>query len=183
MKVLGGAKKGKSLHGTAKGLRPTRAVVRQAIFNILQDKVILSSVLDVFAGTGALGIEALCRGAQQAFFVETRPRLLIDNISRLALEDRSRVYSLDFRRALKKLKGLRFDLIFLDPPYGKHFLLPAIRLIDQYGLLKSDGLIIVERSRRDRLSLTDSFRILKEKKYGDTIISFITHISGGSNAL
>lgn len=179
MKVLSGAQKGKSLHGTAKGLRPTRAVVRQAIFNILQDKVIMSSVLDVFAGTGALGIEALCRGAQQAFFVENHTRLLVDNISRLALENRSRVYALDFRRALKKLKGLRFDLIFLDPPYGKRFLLPAIRLIDQCRLLKSDGLVVVERSRRDQLTLTDSFRILKEKKYGDTIISFISHVSDG----
>ncbi len=180
MKVLGGANKGKRLRVTAAGMRPTKAVVRQAIFNIIQDKVIMASVLDIFAGTGSLGIESLCRGADRACFVETHPRILIENLSRLSLSDRSRILPFDFRRALKKLKGTRYDLIFLDPPYGKRFIPPALRLIDQLALLKSDGLIMVEHSIRERFKIPDPFRVLKEKRYGETAVAFITHISGGT---
>jgi 16S rRNA (guanine966-N2)-methyltransferase len=180
MKVLGGSNKGKRLRVTATGMRPTKAVVRQAIFNIIQDKVIMASVLDIFAGTGSLGIESLCRGADRACFVETHPRILTENLSRLSLSDRSRVLPFDFRRALKKLKGTRYDLIFLDPPYGKRFIPPALRLIDQLVLLKSDGLIMVEHSIRERFKIPDPFRVLKEKRYGETAVAFITHISGGT---
>lgn len=179
MKILGGTNKGKRLRASAKSMRPTRALVRQAIFNIIQDKIIMASVLDVFAGTGSLGIESLCRGADHACFIETHPRALAENLSRLNLLARARIMAADFRRALKKLKGSRFDLILLDPPYGKRFIPPCLRLIDQCRLLKSDGLIVVEHSVRERFRVPEPFRVLKEKRYGETAVAFLTHISGG----
>jgi 16S rRNA (guanine(966)-N(2))-methyltransferase RsmD len=181
MKIIGGRNKGKAIRTAKQGVRPTKAIVRAAVFNILQDKVIKASVLDVFAGSGALGIEALCRGAEAACFIENQPRVLLDNLDRFALHDKAQTLPFDFRRALKKLKGHRFDLIFLDPPYRKTFLTQSLRLIGEVGLLKSDGLIVAEHHRRDHFRLPENYRILKAKEYGETTVTFITNISGGTS--
>jgi 16S rRNA (guanine966-N2)-methyltransferase len=179
MKIIGGKNKGKSLKVAKQGVRPTTAKVREAIFNILQDKVIKAAVLDVFAGTGSLGIEALCRDAESACFIDNQPRILFDNLEHFALRERSQVLDCDFRRGLKKLRGRHFDLIFIDPPYKKGYLTQAIRLIAQNALLKSDGLIVAEHHFKDHFALPENFRILKEKRYGETGVTFLTNISGG----
>lgn len=180
MKIIGGKNKGKTLKVAKHGVRPTKAMVREAVFNILQDKVIKAAVLDVFAGSGALGIEALCRDAESACFIENQSRILRENLERFALRDRVQVIDSDFRRGLKKLKGRHFDLIFIDPPYKKGYLTQAVRLIDQNDLLKSDGLIIAEHRFKDHFALPEKFRILKEKRYGETGVTFLTNISGGN---
>lgn len=179
MKIIGGKNKGKSLKVAKRGVRPTKAMVREAIFNILQDKVIKAVVLDVFAGSGSLGIEALCRDAESACFIENEPRILLENLEHFALRDRAMILDCDFRRGLKKLRGRHFDLIFIDPPYKRGYLTQAVRLIDQNHLLKSDGLIVAEHHHKDHFALPDNYRILKEKRYGETGLTFLTNISGG----
>jgi 16S rRNA (guanine966-N2)-methyltransferase len=179
MKIIGGKNKGKPLKVARQGVRPTRAMVREAIFNILQDKVIKAAVLDVFAGSGSLGIEALCRDAESACFIENQPRILMENLEQFALRDRTQVMDCDFRRGLKKLRGRHFDLIFIDPPYKRGYLTQALRLINQNDLLKSDGLIVAEHHRQDHFAVPENYRILKEKRYGETGLTFLTNISGG----
>ena len=179
MKIIAGKNKGKPLKVAKQGVRPTKAMVREAIFNILQDKVIKASVLDVFAGSGALGIEALCRDAESACFIENQPRILQENLERFAYLNRAQILNCDFRRGLKKIRGRHFDLIFIDPPYKRGYLTQSLRLICQLDLLKSDGLIVVEHHYKDHFALPENYRVLKEKRYGETGVTFLTNISGG----
>ena len=124
MRIIGGRLKGRRLTGVRGQIRPTADRVREAIFNILGPEVPGSLVLDLFAGTGALGIEALSRGAQAAVFVEnhsTSLQVLRRNVDQCALSEVSRVLPLATEKALPKLAaaGAQFSLIFLDPPYGR----------------------------------------------------------------
>ncbi len=123
MRIIAGALKGRVLAPVQGRTRPTAARVREAIFNILGAAVAEARVLDLFAGTGALGIEALSRGAAAAVFVEDHPEALKGlrrNLETLGLLDRSQVLPLPVAAALRKLaaRGEPFDLVFLDPPYG-----------------------------------------------------------------
>ena len=123
MRIIAGALKGRVLAPVQGRTRPTAARVREAIFNILGAAVAEARVLDLFAGTGALGIEALSRGAAAAVFVEDHPEALKGlrrNLETLGLVERSQVLPLPVAAALRKLaaRGEPFDLVFLDPPYG-----------------------------------------------------------------
>ena len=123
MRIIAGAFKGRRLAPVKGRIRPTAAKVREAVFSILGPAVVGARVLDLFAGTGALGIEALSRGAAAAVFVEDHPeslKVLRRNLADLGLADRTTVWPLPVTTALKKLagRGERFGLAFLDPPYG-----------------------------------------------------------------
>lgn len=174
MRIVGGAWKTRSIKVPKKGVRPTRSIVRAAIFNIIGDKVADSEVLDIFAGSGALGIEAISRGAWHCTFVERESRILWTNIENLSLGDKVTIMSQDFRPALKKLKEKEYDLIFADPPYNKRFVQNTLNLIERYGLLRTTGFLIIEHSPRERILVSDALSVTKQKKYGDTVVSFIT---------
>ena len=123
LRIIAGAFKGRILAPVQGRTRPTAAKVREAIFNILGAAVAEARVLDLFAGTGALGIEALSRGAAAAVFVEDQPEALKGlrrNLETLGLADRSQVLPLPVAAALRQLaaRGAPFGLVFLDPPYG-----------------------------------------------------------------
>ncbi|MEO0216470.1 MAG: 16S rRNA (guanine(966)-N(2))-methyltransferase RsmD [candidate division WOR-3 bacterium] len=173
MRITAGIKKGETLRIAKRGIRPTRRLVRQAIFNVIGEKIYQASVLDIFAGTGAMGIEAISRGAKSVVFIEVNPRVLITNLRRLDLKEGVQVIGGDFRPALKKLSGREFDIIFLDPPYKKNYLSFALRLIKEKNLLKGEGVIIAEHRAHTQFEIPPGLYLLKKRRYGDTEILFI----------
>jgi|UniRef100_A0A7C6EGP9 16S rRNA (guanine966-N2)-methyltransferase len=173
MRILTGSYKGKQLKVSKNGIRPTRAIVRSAIFNILGERINDASVVDIFAGTGAMGIEALSRGARFCIFIEKNPATLLKNIKALNLNDKIKVIKMDFRPGLKKLRGMQFDIVFVDPPYKTEYLYETLELLYFYHLLKENSIVVVEYSHFKPCPVIEGYEIIKEKKYGDTKISFL----------
>jgi 16S rRNA (guanine966-N2)-methyltransferase len=178
MRIIAGTLKGRVLAPVKGRMRPTAAKVREAVFNILGAAVPGVRVLDLFAGTGALGIEALSRGAAAAVFVEEHPQslhVLRRNLADLGLEDRSTVWSLPVAAALKKLagRGECFGLAFLDPPYGGGEAEAALRVLASLSLLVPGARVVVEHSRRETLpEVGGGLRRLAVRRYGDTQVAF-----------
>ncbi len=179
VRVISGALKGKRLY-PIRGLtiRPTTDYLRESIFNILAGWVEDAIVLDLFAGTGSLGIEALSRGAATAVFVDKNPRAitaLTRNISAYRLEGRSTILQRDILRGLSFLKSidLAFDLVFVDPPYDKGFVERTMQLLDR-AESTSDGVsIVIEHSRREVLPEKVARFILSDQRhYRKTLVSF-----------
>lgn len=175
MRVTGGTLKGRRL-STAPGMttRPTTDKVRQSIFNILMHEIEDAEVLDLFAGSGAVGIEAVSRGAKSAVFVESiyKPVAVIkQNLKSLELE--AQVLNADYREACRILSanGRQFDLIFADPPYEKVTPQEVAETVLQYNLLRSKGLFIIEHKSGMSIS-SDSIVLLKKRKFGQTEVSF-----------
>ncbi len=159
------------------GVRPTSARVRDALFNSLGDWVAGRTVLDLFAGTGALGLEALARGAREAIFVE-RDRRLVEGIhAALAKEgwaDRAEVWRKDALGAVRELsaQGRAFDLILMDPPYGQAWIPRILRALAGSGVLRTDGLIVAEGHWRDLPPAEPGFMRTREARYGETALWF-----------
>lgn len=173
MKIISGLNRGRYLKVRKTGIRPTKGIVRSAIFNILGKKVNNSGVIDIFAGTGALGIEALSRGAKFCTFIENHPAMLIENIKKLNLQEKTKIIKRDFRPALKQLSGTKFDIIFIDPPYKKNYLVQTLNLLYFYSLIAKDGIIVAEHTHFNPWTVPPEYDILKEKRYGDTLVSFL----------
>ena len=173
MRIIAGTRKGTIISAPrGEDTRPTSDKVRGAIFNILGD-VSGQSVLDLFAGSGALGLEALSRGAESALLVDNRAaavKTIAGNIAKLKLENAvlaRRDYLVILKNAAKK--GQRYDLIFIDPPYKMlRVVLPELgnRLTE---VVKEGGKIVIESDLREQVSLP--FELETEKRYGDTRIS------------
>jgi 16S rRNA (guanine966-N2)-methyltransferase len=178
MRIIAGALKGRRLAPVQGRIRPTAAKVRESVFNILGEAVLGVRVLDLFAGTGALGIEALSRGAQEAVFVEDHPgavQVLRRNLEALGLGDRTTVWPLPGMAALKKLagRGAPFDLAFLDPPYGGGEAEAALRALASLNLCRPGAQVVVEHSRRQDLPAEcGPLRRLQVRRYGDTQVAF-----------
>ena len=176
MRIVGGRLRGRSLSGpTGAGIRPTSDRLRESIFNVLthayDDVVEGARVIDLFAGTGALGLEALSRGAKFALFVDdgSQARSLIrGNVDALGLGGETRI----FRRDATKLGPMqpqdRFTLAFLDPPYAKGLALPALASLLEGGWLAADALVIVEEDASVDLGTPAGFTMLERRAYGDT---------------
>lgn len=177
MRITGGSHGGRPLKAP-KGIhtRPSTDMVRQALFSALFD-VEDWRVLDLFAGTGAVGLEALSRGAQHVVFVEkARPALaaLQANLDSLKLSgDRTEVQAMPVARALASLRGQSFDLIFADPPYDKAADLMAPVLEVAAAMLTEDGLLICEHRSRDTAPVPPiGLIVTKSKSYGEATLSF-----------
>ena len=157
--------------------RPTLDKTRESLFNILCGRLAGTRVLDLFAGSGALGLEALSRGAAHADFCDKSKQAaeaIAENISSLHLEGRTRLLYMDWSQALRNLAGesARYDLIFLDPPYQMDYA-PILRSITDYGLLTKDGLLIAEHDVKTNLSLPEGMTFSRQKDYRETRIDFI----------
>ena len=170
MRVISGSARGKQLT-PVQGMdtRPTTDRVKESVFNILQMAVSGSEMLDLFAGTGQMGIEALSRGASHAVFCDAAPKALSvirKNIEAARVADRAEVIGGDFVSALRRLHGRQFDIIFLDPPYGGKILNEALKSIESFDILRPDGIMVCESSVQDEIVCPDRFRIRKQYKYG-----------------
>jgi 16S rRNA (guanine(966)-N(2))-methyltransferase RsmD len=178
MRIIAGAFKGRRLAPVKGRIRPTAAKVREAVFSILGPAVDGVRVLDLFAGTGALGIEALSRGAAAAVFVEDHPeslKVLRRNLADLGLVDRTTVWALPVAMALKKVadRGENFGLAFLDPPYGGGMAVAALGALAAFDLLAPGARVVVEHSRRESLpEACGGLTRLTVRRYGDTQVAF-----------
>ncbi len=180
MRIVAGKWGGRRLASPGgRAVRPTADRVREALFSILGERVAGARVLDLFAGTGALGLEALSRGAASAVFVESDPEafaVLSRNVTTLGEEGTMRVRS-DWRRAVRRFsrEGARFSLVFLDPPYGKGIAAAAARAIGRGGLAEPGAAVVVEESSKEPPgNYPPEWRVAAERRYGDTLVTVFT---------
>lgn len=175
MRVITGKARGVVLK-TPDGMktRPTSDRVKEALFSIIQFDVPNANVLDLFAGTGQLGIEALSRDAKHAVFVDEQDKackLVTENLKKTKLEASAHVFHGDYEIFLKKCNE-KFDIIFLDPPYAEKFLENALNLITEIDILQSGGIIVTERPAGKELLLNFSgYTRSKDYKYSNTILT------------
>jgi 16S rRNA (guanine966-N2)-methyltransferase len=179
LRIIAGTAKGRNLVPVkGKGIRPTSDKIRQAIFNILNLDWDGARVLDLFAGTGALGIEALSRGALEAVFVDYHPyaiETIKKNLLLCGFSEKGRVFQKDPLHGLGFLEksGLPFNVIFMDPPYGQGMARKTLELLAQRNLMKPDGVVVVECDRAEILSSPAGFQVQGEKRvYGRTTVYF-----------
>ena len=177
--MIAGAAKGHKLQ-TVDGLntRPTTDRIKETLFNIIAFSLPECRFLDLFSGSGAIGIEALSRGAKEAVFVEEATAchaVILKNLEHTKLIERARVMKSDVMTALDKLseEGLTFDIIFMDPPYAAGLAEPALKAIAAGGLLKADGVVIVERSAKMPFVPVSGYYIDREKEYKTTVMTFL----------
>ena len=173
-RIIGGKWRGRRIKfDAADGLRPTTDRIRETVFNWLQPYIYHCRCLDVFAGSGVLGFEALSRGAQYAAFIEQNKKTverLKDNIRTLAIENAS-VYHhnalswLQTAEAVKR-EGDKFDLVFLDPPFNSDLLVKSSKLLSTSGCLAEDAIIYVEHNIDADIELPENWMVLKEKQAG-----------------
>jgi 16S rRNA (guanine966-N2)-methyltransferase len=181
MRVVGGRLRGRSLAAPkSQAIRPTADRLREALFNILVhaygDPVSGARVLDLFAGTGALGIEAISRGAAFTLFVDDGAEaraLLRGNVEALGLGGSTRIFRRDATRLGPAHPLEPFSLVFLDPPYGQALAEPALSSARSGGWLASDALIVVEEGTDPAFQTPDGFSELDRRRYDDTELIFL----------
>lgn len=178
MRIISGKARGTRLQSVAGTLtRPTADRVKESLFNILGPSVNGSSFLDLFAGNGGIGLEALSRGAQEVVWVDSNPAcaaMIRSNLLRTHLTG-GEIYTNDVERAIIQLQKRErsFDFIFLDPPYNKGYLGKVLVQLDKAKILKSGGLIIAEAGKKEEAPLSMSnLSITRTQQYGDTILYF-----------
>ena len=175
MRVITGKARGVALK-TPDGLhtRPTADRVKEALFSIIQFDIPGAKVLDLFGGTGQLGIEALSRNAASAVFVDEREdacKLIKENLKRTRLEQSARVVRSDYLSFLNSCRE-KFDIILLDPPYAEIFLENSLKRITEIDILQSGGIIVCERPLEKELSWSfPGYSRSKEYKYGKTLLT------------
>ena len=158
--------------------RPTRAMVREALFSMLQGAYTDAQVLDLFAGSGALGFEALSRGASDVVFCDhgvSAALVVQKNIALLKEESRCTLLRMDWRQALARLTadGKQFDLVMLDPPYGLD-LEPVLAALRSGSLLKPGAILCLEHGAKADIALPDGFGIFRSRRYGDSALTLMT---------
>lgn len=170
----------KTLKGSS--TRPTADRVKEALFNILAPYVEGGEVLDLFAGTGSLGIEALSRGAASAVFVDKSGEacsLIHENLIHTKLQGKSSVLTMDFASALARFSrdGRKFDLILLDPPYNKNFIQETLKILTNNDIIRDDGILAVEHHATDRLPEREGGLLaVSGHKYGETVLTVYKRI-------
>lgn len=191
MRIIGGRFRGRRLAGfPGNRVRPTSDRVREAVFNVLASAGAVEGarVLDLFAGTGAMAIEALSRGAAGAVLVDNDPasvKIIMKNLGACGIEDEVRVMTSDVVRAVRNLgrKGEAFDLVFIDPPYEEGLETAAIEALEAERLVSPGGVVVVETSVRSaegvREAEIDGLGLADERKYGDTAVLFYTAETDG----
>lgn len=179
MRVIAGQARGRKLQaGRGRAIRPTGSKVRGAIFSILGSRHDLDGIeiLDLFAGAGGLGIEALSRGARAVTFVEGdagAARILRGNLERCGLRDTGRVIQAQLPAALRRLAGkARFGGVFLDPPYGKGLVGATLAQLGQLDLLEPGGWVVAEHAVEEEVAgRYGSLRLTDERRYGKTALA------------
>ncbi|WP_421853725.1 16S rRNA (guanine(966)-N(2))-methyltransferase RsmD [Oricola sp.] len=189
MRVVGGAFRGRTLAGPKPGsmsIRPTTDRARESLFNIIAHawphKLDGARVLDLFAGTGAIGIEALSRGAASALFIEQSVEgrgLVRRNVETLGLQGRTKLFRRDATRMGDIGTMQQFDVVFADPPYGKGLAEPALRSLHAGGWLRPGALLVVEESATAEFTPPEGFMLADAREFGETRIYFVTGEADG----
>jgi 16S rRNA (guanine966-N2)-methyltransferase len=182
MRVLGGSARGRVLRTGPKSphLRPILARVKKSMFDIIRPRLTGASFLDIFAGTGAVGIEALSQGAGRAVFLEKDRRsnaVLRENLAMLRMEDRGTAFALDAAGNLSSLPK-PFDIIFMGPPYKDDakvalaLVTPTLEQIRTYALLAPGGLVIAQHHKKEIVQENEHWSLTRQERYGDTLLTF-----------
>ena len=182
MRVVSGLARGhKLLSAEGEGIRPTSDKVKEALFSSLSDKVYNSSFLDLFAGSGAIGIEALSRGCNYAAFAEINKehidiiRQNINHVSKAIPGGNYEILNIDAFEAIKTLSksGKMFDIIFIDPPYGKNEFTSIVDRFFEANIVNEGGIIVFEKAKNEPEPSSKYFNITKSKIYGKTAVYYM----------
>lgn len=185
MRVIAGSARGRRLEAPkGAATRPTPDRVREALFSILYGRIENARVLDLFAGTGALGIEALSRGAAHATFVEhdrATAELVRKNVEALGFRARARIMGTTATAAIADLAKESFDLLFLDPPYDAGVLGATLELLAKKGLVADEGLVVCEHRSSDAPPPPPAtFALEDTRRYGEVALSFYLRAKGSA---
>lgn len=180
MRIIGGEARGRRLFAPdGTDTRPTSDKTREALFNILRNRIADSRVLDLFGGTGALALEALSRGALFAAICDHSPAAVrviqrnAETVVKDEIGEKVQILRADYLAALERLNGQKFDLVFLDPPYamteayGK-----SVQFLLQKGMLNEDAVVVMERKKENEILLPAEMEVYDERAYRDTVIAF-----------
>ena len=179
MRVIAGTARGIKLKApTGFSVRPTADRVKEALFSILGHRVIEAFFLDLYAGSGAIGIEALSRGASFCIFVDYKKEnimLIKENLAKTNLAQNTRLMMANVKKAVDDfaLEKIKADLVYLDPPYHNTDISPLVQTIFSRGIIADHGLLIVEHAYNNQKWAND-FSGIRQKKYGDTCLTFIS---------
>ncbi len=181
MKVISGLYKGRNIDGfDIDGTRPTMDRVKESLFATIQNYIPDSIILDLFSGSGNLGIEALSNGSKFAYLCDNNfkaIKTINNNIKKLGISN-SEVFNLDYKKCLKELsnRSIKLDIIFLDPPYKTNYIEESLKLISELKLLNESGLIVCESDNLDKIIYPNTFKSIKSKKYGDKYIVLLNNM-------
>lgn len=174
MRVISGKLKGRKIEGfDLDGTRPTMERVKESLFAMIQDKLDGAIVLDLFAGSGNLGIEAISQGAKEAILVDYNIKaikVIEKNANNLNIEPFTSIVHSDYIKAIERYKDTKFDIIFLDPPYKTDFIEKSIKKITEYDILSDFGIIVCESSMIDKIVYPSIYSVVKDRKYGDKYV-------------
>ena len=177
MKVISGTLKGRNIEGyNIDGTRPTMDRVKESLFAMIQDNIKGSTVLDLFAGSGSLGIEAISNGANLCYFIDNNKeviKVLNKNISNLNIKSNSKVILSDWKKSLKEFscQNIKFDLIFVDPPYDYDVYEKILDKVSTLNLLNENGLLILEHANLKLKNTYNNLTLYKEKRYGSKSVN------------
>ncbi len=181
LRVIGGEYRGRKLRSpSGTRTRPTADRVREALFSILSGRMEGACFLDAFAGTGAVGIEALSRGARRCVFVESdrrAARILAENVASVGAGDRARILTRPFSTVVKSLASEEgaFDVVFLDPPFGAGAILGALRRVSSARLLRPQGILVAQHdARMDLPAREGGLALARSLRYGSSRLTFFT---------
>ncbi len=164
MRIISGKYRGRKLQGfNIEGTRPTIDRIKESVFAMIQTKIENSKCLDLFAGSGALGLEAISMGAKMCDFVDHN-EIAIKTIKKNAesIEEEINIINSDYKKYLKQTKE-KYDIIFLDPPYNHNLLNKALKYIEEYNVLRDGGIVVCEFENESPIT---NLKILKERNYG-----------------
>ena len=180
MRIISGKARGTKLYtleGTAK--RPTLDRVKESLFNIIQNDIEDSTILDLFSGSGAIGLEFLSRGAKRAVLCDNSKdaiKIIKKNVQKTHFEEKAEVYNMEFTKSIERLQNQKFDIIYIDPPYDTDFIKISIEKIIEYKLINEKTKIIVETDDETRiLNQIEKMdvEITDKRKYGRATIIFL----------
>lgn len=182
MRIIAGTLKNRSLHEVPKGkyLRPILARIKKSVFDIIRPRLAGSDFLDLYAGTGSVGIEAVSRGAGSATFVDAdfdAVETIKKNISKFGIENNTFVFRKFVTSGLGWMKQTArvssFDIIFAGPPYKERFVNKTISVIEEAGILKADGLLVIQHHKKEEVAEGSALKVVRTEKYGDTVVTFL----------
>lgn len=180
MRIIAGLAKGRKLMSPIgyDTTRPTLDRVKESMFSIIQNRIYGSIIVDVFSGTGSLGLEAASRGAEKCYLVDKSKEtfsFLVKNVENLGFSQVCKCFNMDSYKALEEFgkRKLVFDIIFVDPPYMKNMIPPAVEIIEKERLLHKDGIIVTKIDSREELYQgTENIILIDYRKYGNTTVCF-----------
>jgi 16S rRNA (guanine966-N2)-methyltransferase len=190
MRIIAGTARGREILSVSKKVmvKPISGRIKQSVFDIIRPYVCASRFLDLFSGTGSVGLEALSRGAMSVVFVEKRGicvKVITKNLARLGFKDKAKVFKSDVLANLSWLKrhsdNEGYDIIFMGPPYrddeGVPFSLtqPALKSVSSAKILAPKGTVVVQHHKKETYEIPENFEMFRQEKYGDTAVSFFKY--------